>query len=981
MRTQGARRRGSIVAAATILAVSAALPPRSSTHAAEPPAEAGARHLAQTHGGAPNDYELLYERSGLLPNSDAALWSGKFLDARTGQIHVVHQDPASGAVAGPSLRAERAEAIAADLTALEAKGDPELRAAVANAATAKSTATVPVGVWLEVDAAAAEAAVIARHPELTWIGDRPLVDDLATARAIRAELAEARAGAQAAALAALRTDVEGLGGTVGYASTTAPLAYVDVPADAVDTLAGLSGVESLGLERTWTPSMTSAGPAVQADWTSGSEDQGAGVRVAVVEYHNVRNTGDLAGRVVAYASPTGNPVYTSGSTFDHPTWVAGAIAGRGSYPGVAPGALIVSSSTGGGAASVTRDRQIIAAADWAANPAGGDADVVNASIGQDTATGSEEARRYVDAMADVGGRLPVAAAGNFVTFGNWDIVSPGTAWNSLTVGGLDDRNTADRGDDRIWYVPGSNGSNYRDRTDVSWNPHGDFNKPNVSAPAASVRTANGLSASGTSVASPIVAGIAAQIIARVPSLALRPEGTRAIIMASAINRSPMPDGSLNADHEGTGTASALWANRLLTAGDGAFGGFRLGSMTAGESVVQEITVRAGEKVKAVVSWNSDSSSSTSADRLLADLDLRIVQPNGAVLGSFTFDNNYEWVEFTASSAGTARIEIRQARFDGTSERYGLAWAKWGEGIPTRLAGIDRYATAAAVSVAHFNPGVPVAYVASGRNFPDALAAGPAAGRAGGPVLLVDPNHLPDATRNELVRLRPQRIIVVGGPGAVSDGVAAALQPYTPAPVERRAGADRYATAAAVSADHDANVPVAFVATGRAFPDALAAGPAAVVSGGPLLLTEPESLPEATRQALSSLQPGRIFVVGGTGAVSDAVASSLQAYTAQPIVRLAGADRYATAAAIAQAFFARPPSAYLATGLNFPDALAAGPAAGRFGSPVLLVRSSPIPAATTGELLRLQPPYTYYVGGSGVLSDGVVAYFTALLDRQ
>ena len=123
------------------------------------------------------------------------------------------------------------------------------------------------------------------------------------------------------------------------------------------------------------------------------------------------------------------------------------------------------------------------------------------------------------------------------------------------------------------------------------------------------------------------------------------------------------------------------------------------------------------------------------------------------------------------------------------------------------------------------------------------------------------------------------------------------------------------------------------------------------------------------------------MVGGTGAVSDAVASSLQAYTAQPIVRLAGADRYATAAAIAQAFFARPPSAYLATGLNFPDALAAGPAAGRFGSPVLLVRSSPIPAATTSELLRLQPPYTYYVGGSGVLSDGVVAYFTALLDRQ
>ena len=90
--------------------------------------------------------------------------------------------------------------------------------------------------------------------------------------------------------------------------------------------------------------------------------------------------------------------------------------------------------------------------------------------------------------------------------------------------------------------------------------HGDYNKPNVSAPAASVITANGLGASGTSVASPIVAGIAAQLIARLPSLALRPEATRALIMAGAVNRTAMPDGSLNADHEGTGTASAMWAN-------------------------------------------------------------------------------------------------------------------------------------------------------------------------------------------------------------------------------------------------------------------------------------------------------------------------------------------------------------------------------------------------------------------------------------
>lgn len=964
----------------SVLLTAVALVPATPARAAEP-AAAGARHLSETEGGSPNDFELLNERSGAIEHSAGTLWAGKYLDHRTGRIHIVYRDAANGVVAGPQLRSERSEQATAGLPALERKADAELLAAVAGSVAGIAAAgTVPVGVWLEVDIAGAEQAVIARHPDLVWRGDRPIVNDLATARAIRAELWQAHADATAAALDRLRADVHALGGTVGYASTSAPLAYVDMPAGAVNALAELPEVTTLGLERTWSTAMSSAGPAVQADWTGGGEDQGAGVRVAVVEYHNVHDSGDLAGRVVASYSPTGAPVYSP--TFDHPTWVAGAISGGGSFPGVAPGAHVVSASTGGGGASETRDRQIIEAADWAANPGGGDADVINASIGQDTPTGSEEARRYFDAMADVVGRLPVASAGNLATFGNWDIVSPGTAYNTLTVGGIDDRGSADRMDDIVWYEPGSNGSNYLDRTDASWNPHGDFNKPNVSAPAVAVRTANGLTATGTSVASPIVAGIAAQVIARVPSLALRPEGTRAIIMAGAINSSAMPDGSRNADHEGTGTASALWANRLLTDGDGAWGGFRLGDITAGQTLTQDIAVLAGQKVKVAVSWNSHSTGSASADQLLADFDLRIVQADGSTLGSATFDNNHEWIEFTASATGTARIEILPARFDGTSERYGLAWAKWSAGTPIRIAGANRYATAATLSTAHFVPGVPVAYVATGLNFPDALAAGPAAGIGGGPILLTEANNLPQATRDELTRLAPQRIVVLGGPGAVSSGVAASLQAYTSQPVTRLAGADRFSTAAAVSAaTFGPGVASAFVATGRNFPDALSAGPAAVLADGPVLLTETNSLPQATRDELARLAPQRIFVLGGSAAVSDGVAAALQAYTSQPIARLAGADRFATSATISATFFNRPPSAYLATGLNFPDALAAVPGAGRAGSPLLLVSLAAIPAPTGGELLRLQPPYSYLVGGPAVVGDAIIGQLGSLLGKQ
>jgi putative cell wall-binding protein len=960
---------------ALLIGATLTLPLPSPARAGSPIADATAE-LAATYGGSPADYTLLYERTASVPLSGASVWAGKFLDRRSGEIRLVYRDVATGTTDGPRLLGqERAQAVAA-VTALEAKGDAELRGAVTGRGPEQP---VPVGVWLEVDLAAAEQGVIAAHPELAWDGNRPLVDDLETMRRIRAELWQARATALAPALDAFAAQVSALGGSVAYASTTAPLAYVDLPAGRVADLAALPEVASLGLERAWRTSMASAGPAVQADWTGGTEDQGNGVRVAVVEYHNVRNSGDLAGRVAASYSTSGSLAYTGAGTFDHPTWVAGAIAGRGTYPGVAPGALIVSASTGGGGASVTRDRQIIAAADWASNPAGGDADVISASIGQDTATGSEEARRYFDAFVDQGGHLAVAAAGNYSTFGHWDILSPGTAYNVLTVGGLDDRNTTDRWDDGIWYGS-SNGSNYRDRTDAAWNTHGDYNKPNVSAPAASVVTANGLGASGTSVATPIVAGIAAQIIARVPTLALRPEAARAIIMAGAINHAPMPDGSLNADHEGTGSASALWANRLLNAGDGTYGGYRMGSMGAGETVAQDVAVTAGQRVKVVVTWNSRAAAGN--DQLLADLDLVVIQPDGSRAGSYTIDNNYEWVEFVASGSGTARIEVRQSRFEGSSERYGLAWSKVNLGTPYRMAGVDRYATAATISSWHFAPGVPVAYVATGRNFPDALAVGPVAGLQRGPVLLTDPSSIPDSTRSELARLRPQRIVVVGGEGVVSPGVVQQLQAYTSQPVGRLAGPDRYATAAQVArASFSPGVPAVFVATGRTFPDALTAGPAAAALGGPVLLVDPTSIPQATADALAWLQPRKIYIVGGPGVVGDGVAAALQGYSAEPVARLWGADRFATAAAVAQAFFGGPRFAvYLATGRNFPDALTAVPAASVNGAPLLLVTQNDVPAPTAGELLRIRPARTYLAGGSGVVSDAVLGGVNWLLGK-
>jgi putative cell wall-binding protein/peptidoglycan/xylan/chitin deacetylase (PgdA/CDA1 family) len=288
----------------------------------------------------------------------------------------------------------------------------------------------------------------------------------------------------------------------------------------------------------------------------------------------------------------------------------------------------------------------------------------------------------------------------------------------------------------------------------------------------------------------------------------------------------------------------------------------------------------------------------------------------------------------------------------------------------RLAGSDRYGTAAAVSRRFFPVGVPVAFVVSGANFPDGLAAGPAGARLNGPVLFTAPGNLSTATRTELTRLRPGRIVVVGGTSAVSQTVANQLAALTTGAVTRVAGADRYATAAAVSRHaFPTGAATVYVATGASFPDALSGGAAAAVQNAPLLLTATTSLPAATRTELVRLNPSRIMVLGGTAAVSASVATEL-ARIAQ-VERVAGDDRYQTSLALSRRVFGVDrPGVMLASGLSWPDALASGAPTRFTRGPLILTRGTGFATGTTPELTRLSPTRAYVLGGRTAQSTAV-----------
>ncbi|MBS2536069.1 cell wall-binding repeat-containing protein [Catenulispora sp. NF23] len=205
-------------------------------------------------------------------------------------------------------------------------------------------------------------------------------------------------------------------------------------------------------------------------------------------------------------------------------------------------------------------------------------------------------------------------------------------------------------------------------------------------------------------------------------------------------------------------------------------------------------------------------------------------------------------------------------------------------------------------------------------------------------------------------------------------------------VSRESGADRYATGVAVSQSVWADAggdktgrkraQAVVLARGDAFPDALAGVPLASKANGPLLLTQPKTLPSETLNEIRRVLPagGTVYVLGGTDAISAPVAQKL-VQLGYHVTRYGGADRYATALQIAQQGLGNPAKVMLATGLDYADALAAGPfaatgPASSGGSPaaILLTNGKKMDPATAAYVAgkarssTAAAPTVYAVGG-------------------
>jgi len=198
------------------------------------------------------------------------------------------------------------------------------------------------------------------------------------------------------------------------------------------------------------------------------------------------------------------------------------------------------------------------------------------------------------------------------------------------------------------------------------------------------------------------------------------------------------------------------------------------------------------------------------------------------------------------------------------------------------------------------------------------------------------------------------------------------------------GPDRFDTAIDISEDAwpDGSEAV-IVATGLNWPDALGGSALAGVAGGPVLLTDPEELLPEVAAEIERLAPGQIYVLGETEAISADVFADLEALAGgdAEVTRLGGIDRYETAEIVADEVVALQSdgydgTAFVATGENFADALAASPLAAANGWPVYLAPHPMISEQTVAAMQDAGVTDCILLGGDAAMPEDTTVVILA-----
>ncbi len=276
----------------------------------------------------------------------------------------------------------------------------------------------------------------------------------------------------------------------------------------------------------------------------------------------------------------------------------------------------------------------------------------------------------------------------------------------------------------------------------------------------------------------------------------------------------------------------------------------------------------------------------------------------------------------------------------------------------RLAGQGRYETAKAVTSQWDKS--EYAVLVTGADYPDALSATPLAKKYDAPILLTEKNKLNNNTLSEIKRLGVKKVFIVGGRGAVGPQVENELKKQNIS-IERLGGSGRYETSVEVAKKLE-NTEEAFIVTGTDFADALTVAPIAAKKGAPIILSPSGNVNNAVKKYLE--QVSKTYVIGGTKEINEVVYKQLPSPE-----RISGANKYERNINVINKFVDNKENVYVATGANYPDALAGSALAAKNNSYILLAEEN-INNSTLNFIKENRFNTVTVLGGTGVVSERI-----------
>jgi hypothetical protein len=603
------------------------------------------RHASAKHGIPIEELKVLNAAEVDYPSAGVKVMKAK-VQTPQGDVVGVHVDESGAEVSEERLAQLEASAQA------DRKVHPELARRLSGAGPQDKLRVI---LWLKEPDQAAAGRPDAEE-EATLPADRRADIVFSRADTQRAAMVQQLAGPFLRSLRALDPDAQG--------DRHSPAVYATLPAAAVARVARWTEVAAVYEDAVNEPDLDIARQAILANAVNNLGITGSGVHVAQIE---------VGGRVA-----TANP-YLSGvvqdftsvcaSASSHSTGVAGIIRSRhATVRGVAPNVTLRAGGSCGGSSSELQSRST-AAADWGAR-------VLNLSWGSNTNLVPGANDRFYDDMVINRFRTIVKSAGNEggpCGSGTGNVTSPGLAYNVITVGNFDDRNTSSWSGDVM-----SSCSSWKDPTSA----HGDREKPEIAAPGTNFTSTSTASpwiggiGSGTSYAAPMVTGTAALMMQRNTSLQLWPEAVKAILMVSAVHNI---EGSTRlSEFDGAGGIVANRADIVASARrtTGSYG-WDAGSYDCLAPVNKNLAVMsltAGVRTRVAIVWDQNPGYGSYATQPSADLDLQVLNPSGASVSvSSSWDNTYEIVDFTPSVSGSHTLRVNKYRCDLTPRWLGFAW--------------------------------------------------------------------------------------------------------------------------------------------------------------------------------------------------------------------------------------------------------------------------------------------------------------------